>query len=81
MIAILSLIIAIRHLTLMVYGYQSLEKLTALENISLFGGVALIFVQLIFVYGLWKRKPNFILIWILGEAINLVVRSYSVMKF
>ena len=51
-----------------------------MENISLFGGVALTFVQLIFVYGLWKKKPNFILIWILGEAINLVVRSYSVLK-
>ena len=30
--------------------------------------VALIFIQLIFAYGLLKKKPNFILIWILGEA-------------
>ena len=42
--------------------------------------VALIFVQLIFAYGLLKKKPNFILIWILGEAVNLVVRLHSILK-
>ena len=66
--------------TLMVYGYSSLEKLTTLEKVSHFGAVALIFVQLIFAYGLLKKKPNFILIWILGEAVNLVVRLHSILK-
>ena len=61
-IAILSFIIAMGHFTLMVYGYSSLEKLTTLENVSLFGAVALIFIQLIFAYSLLKKKPNFILI-------------------
>ena len=42
--------------------------------------VALIFVQLIFAYGLLKKKPNFILIWILEEAVNLVVRLHSILK-
>ena len=36
-IAILSFVIAIGHFTLMVYGYSSLEKLTTLENVSVFG--------------------------------------------
>ena len=36
-ITILSFVIAIGHFTLMVYGYSSLEKLTTLENISVFG--------------------------------------------
>ena len=79
-IAILSFIIAMGHFTLMVYGYSSLEKLTTLENVSLFGAVALIFIQLIFAYSLLKKKPNFILIWILGEAVNLVVRLHSILK-
>ena len=42
--------------------------------------VALIFIQLIFAYGLLKKKPNFILIWILEEAVNLVVRLHSILK-
>ena len=36
-IAILSFVIAIGHFTLMVYCYSSLEKLTTLENVSVFG--------------------------------------------
>ena len=66
--------------SLMAYGYSSLEKLTTSGKFSLFGVVALIFVLLIFAYGLLKKKPNFILIWILGEAVNLVVRLHSILK-
>ena len=37
MVAILSFVIAIGHFKLMVYGYSSQEKLTTLENVSVFG--------------------------------------------
>ena len=80
-IAILRFVIAISHFTLMVYGYSSLEKLTMyFGKCQCFWCCCLIFVQLIFAYGLLKKKPNFILIWILGEAVNLVVRLHSILK-
>ena len=66
--------------TLTVYSYSSLEKLTTSGKFSLFGVVALIFVLLIFAYGLLKKKPNFILFWILGEAFNLVVLRTWIFK-
>ena len=80
MIAILSFVIAIGHFKLMVYCYSSLEKLTTSGKFSLFGVVALIFVLLIFAYGLLKKKPNFFLFWILGEAVNLVVLGTWIFK-
>ena len=55
-------------------------KIDYFAKCQCFWCVALIFVQLIFAYGLLKKKPNFILIWILGEAVNLVVRLHSILK-
>ena len=76
-IAIFNIVFGISDLIYMIHAYSKLDNLTTLENVFILLSVTYIFLQICLIYGLVRKKPKIILIWILLEAIMLVVSLQS----
>ena len=75
-IAIFNIVIGIADLCLMAKAYSDLEETTVIENLSLFVSVVFICLQFFLLYGLLRKNPKIVLIWIVLEAIGLVVSQF-----
>ena len=80
-IAIFNIVFGFSDLIYMIHAYSKLDNRTTLESVFIILSVSYNFLQICFIYGLVRKKAKIILIWILLEAIMLVVSLQFTVKF
>ena len=76
-IAIFNIVFGFSDLIYMIHAYSKLDNWTTLESVFILLSVSYNVLQICLIYGLIRKKPKIILIWILLEAIMLVVSLQS----
>ena len=80
-IAIFNIVFGFSDLIYMIHAYSKLDNWTTLENVFIFLSLTYNVLQIFFIYGLVRKKAKIILLWILLEAIMLVVSLQFTVKF
>ena len=76
-IAIFNIVFGFSDLIYMIHAYSKLDNWTTLENVFIFLSLTYNVLQIFFIYGFVRKKAKIILLWILLEAIMLVVSLQS----
>ena len=63
-IAIFNIVFGFSDLIYMIHTYSKLDNWTTLENVFILLSVSYIVLQICLIYGLVRKKPKIILIWL-----------------